>query len=477
MYFQMISKIQKNYDKTISLLAENEIAFCSCVSKQNQDMITKIFQKKKFSAKEGEVCEVSFLENENLCTTIFIGLGKKEDLTKNILRESLYSALEKETGHFLISSEDPNLIDLDIFVEIAEHINYDFDKYKSKKKDKFLYLDFYNPNQLKFPQESQILSEISSIVRNLINEPAAYMTPDRLSIEAQICSEKYGFEIEILDEHKADSLGMKAFLAVGRAAFDRPKVIVMRYLGNPHSKEKTALIGKGVCYDTGGLSLKPTSSMLNMKDDMSGAATVIGIMSAVAQNKIKHNVIGVIAACENAIGPNAYRPGDVIGSLNGKTIEVTNTDAEGRLTLADALTYSIRIEKATELIDIATLTGAMYMALGSEACGVITNTPSLYEKLVKASENWREEFWQMPLFKNQKKSLKSSIADIKNSGPRQAGASFAAKFLEEFVEEKPWLHLDVAGTCFSEEGDSYYKKGATGQLLRSVYTYLKDKEL
>lgn len=217
--------------------------------------------------------------------------------------------------------------------------------------------------------------------------------------------------------------------------------------------------------------------MLNMKDDMSGAATVIGIMSAVAQNKIKHNVIGVIAACENAIGPNAYRPGDVIGSLNGKTIEVTNTDAEGRLTLADALTYSIRIEKATELIDIATLTGAMYMALGSEACGVITNTPSLYEKLVKASENWREEFWQMPLFKNQKKSLKSSIADIKNSGPRQAGASFAAKFLEEFVEEKPWLHLDVAGTCFSEEGDSYYKKGATGQLLRSVYTYLKDKEL
>ena len=196
MYFQMISKIQKNYDKTISLLAENEIAFCSCVSKQNQDMITKIFQKKKFSAKEGEVCEISFLENENLCTTIFIGLGKKEDLTKNILRESLYSALEKETGHFLISSEDPDLIDLDIFAEIAEHINYDFDKYKSKKKDKFLYLDFYNPNQLKFPQESQILSEISSIVRNLINEPAAYMTPDRLSIEAQICSEKYGFEIK-----------------------------------------------------------------------------------------------------------------------------------------------------------------------------------------------------------------------------------------------------------------------------------------
>lgn len=476
MYFQMISKIQKAYDKTIALLTENQISLCPSISKENQEFIHKIFQKKKFTAKEGEICEISFLEGKVLCNTIFIGLGKKDKMTKDILRESLYSALKQETGHFLISAEDADLIDLDVFVEIAEHINYDFDKYKSKKRDKFLYLDFYNPNELAFPTESESLSKISSLVRNLVNEPAAYMTPERLSIEAQICSEKYGFEIEILDEHKAESLGMKAFLTVGRAAINRPKVIVMRYMGNPNSQEKTALIGKGVCYDTGGLSLKPTSSMLNMKDDMTGAATVIGILSAVAENKIKHNVVGVIAACENAIGPNAYRPGDVIGSLNGKTIEVTNTDAEGRLTLADALTYSIRMEKATELIDIATLTGAMYMALGSEACGVITNTPSLYQELLKASENWREQFWQMPLFKNQKKALKSSIADIKNSGPRMAGASFAAKFLEEFVEDTPWLHLDVAGTCFSEEGDSYYVKGATGQLVRSVYTYLKNKE-
>ncbi|WP_442486552.1 leucyl aminopeptidase [Fusobacterium necrophorum] len=477
MYFQIISEIQKTYDKTVSLLTENEISICPCISTQNQELIHKIFQKKKFTAKEGEVCEVSFLEGELLCTTIFVGLGKKEQLRKDILRESLYSVLKEETGHFLLSVEDSSLMDLDVFAEMAEHINYDFDKYKSKKKDKFLYLDFYCPHPVDFPKESASLSEISSLVRNLINEPAAYMTPERLSIEAQICSEKYGFEIEILDEHKADSLGMKAFLAVGRAAVNRPKVIVMRYRGNPNSKEMTALIGKGVCYDTGGLSLKPTSGMLNMKDDMSGAATVIGILSAVAENKIKHNVVGVIAACENAIGPNSYRPGDVIGSLNGKTIEVTNTDAEGRLTLADALTYSLRVEKATELIDIATLTGAMYMALGSEACGVITNTPSLYQDLVKASEAWREEFWQMPLFTHQKKALTSSVADIKNSGPRIAGASFAATFLEEFVENTPWLHLDVAGTCFSEDGDSYYKKGATGQLVRSVYSYLKNKEL
>lgn len=475
MYFQMISKLEKTYDKTVTLLTENEISLCPCISEENQKFIFHLFEKKKFRAREGEVCEVSYLENNQIYTSIYIGLGKKEKLNKNILRESLYKALKSETGCFLITAEEDSLVDSSVLAEIAEHINYCFDKYKTKKKTDFLFLEYFSEQKKDFPEESASLAKISSHVRNMINEPAEYMTPNRLSMEAQMCGEEYGFQVEILDEHKADRLGMKAFLSVGRAAINRPKVIVMRYFGNPESQHNIAVIGKGLCYDSGGLSLKPTSSMLNMKDDMAGAATVIGILSAVAKNKIPQNVIGVIAACENSIGSKSYRPGDVIGSMNGKTIEVTNTDAEGRLTLADALCYAVQVEKAEELIDIATLTGAMMTCLGDKACGVFTNRQENYQELLSASKDWRETFWQMPLFDSHKKDLQSAIADLKNSGPRRAGASFAAKFLEEFVENKPWLHLDVAGTCYSESGDDYYPTGATGQILRSVYSYLKNK--
>lgn len=476
MYFQMISKIQKVYDKTVSLLSENEISLCSCISPSNQEFILKIFEKKRFQGRQGEICEVSFLEEGQLYTSIFIGLGKKEILTKNILRESLYQALKGETGHFLITAENDTLVDTAVFAEMAEHINYCFDRYKTRKKDKFLFLDYFSKTNLVFPEESTSLATISSHIRNMINEPAEYMTPERLAMEAQICAEKYNFSAEILDEHKAERLGMQAFLSVGKAAANRPKVIVMRYFGDPDSTYKTALVGKGLCYDSGCLSLNPETSIFHIKDAMSGAATVIGIISAAAHNKIKQNIVGVIAACENSIGTKSFHPGDIIRSMNGKTIEITNTHTEGRLTLADAITYSIRVEKADALIDIATLTGAMVLCLGKEACAVFTHQQESYQALVEASQDWREMFWQMPLFEVHKKTLQSDIADLKNSNPKETAASFAAKFLEEFVEGKPWLHLDVAGTCYSEKGDNYYPQGATGQVMRSVYSYLKNKK-
>lgn len=477
MYFQIVSDLSKSYDKVVSLLSEDNLLLSDCLSEEQKEFTKKIWEKNKFTGKTGQSCEVSLSVNSEVFSTLYIGLGKKEEYSKNNLRDALYTALKKEEGKILLTSEDNNLIDLSVFVEIAEHINYSFEKYKSKKKEGFLYLDYYSKEEVEFPQESAVLAEISSKVRNFINEPAAYMTPERLSLEAQTMAEKYGFQIEVLDEHKADRLRMKAFLAVGQASLNRPKVIVMRHLGNPESDKKIALIGKGVCYDTGGLSLKPTSGMLNMKDDMSGAATVIGIISALAAMKVKQNVVAVIAACENSIGSKAYRPGDVIGTMKGTTIEVTNTDAEGRLTLADALTYSVQVEKADELIDLATLTGAIVMALGSEATGVFTNQKNLFTELEAASADFKENFWQMPIFPSHKKAITSKIADLKNTGSREAGASFAASFLEEFVEGKPWLHLDIAGVAFLENGNSYYPSGATGETLRSVYTYIKHRKL
>lgn len=270
---------------------------------------------------------------------------------------------------------------------------------------------------------------------------------------------------------------MTAYLAVARAAHHRPYVIVMRYKGDAKSKYTYGLVGKGLTYDTGGLSLKPTESMLTMRCDMGGAATMIGAMCSIAKMKLKKNVTCVVAACENSIGPNAYRPGDILTAMNGKTIEVTNTDAEGRLTLADALTYIVRKEKVNEVIDAATLTGAVMVALGEDVTGVFTNDDKMAKKVIEASENWNEYFWQMPMFDIFKKNLKSPYADMQNTGVRWGGSTNAAKFLEEFIDDTKWVHLDIAGTAWASGANPYYcQKGATGQVFRTVYSYIKDSK-
>ena len=301
-------------------------------------------------------------------------------------------------------------------------------------------------------------------------DAACVITPEKLAEEAEKLGKEFGFEVEIMDEKEAEKLGMKAFLAVGRASINRPKVIVMRYNGDSESEKRIGLVGKGLTYDTGGLSLKPTSSMLDMKTDMGGAATVIGTMCALGKMKIRRNVTAVVAACENAIGSNAYRPGDIIGSMNGKTIEITNTDAEGRLTLADALTYIIRKENVDEVIDAATLTGAIMVALGDNVTGVFSNSDENYKKLEAAGKYWGEKYWQMPIFEEYRDIIKSDVADLKNSAGRLAGSITAAKFLEEFIEEKPWMHLDIAGTAFSEKNGKYFNEYENGDYKKNSKT-------
>ncbi|MCB5286663.1 MAG: leucyl aminopeptidase, partial [Candidatus Cloacimonetes bacterium] len=256
-----------------------------------------------------------------------------------------------------------------------------------------------------------------------------------------------------------------------------PKLIIMRYNGNPDKKSKlTALIGKGLTFDTGGYSLKPTNSMLNMKSDMGGAAAVIGAFSAIATLKLKVNVIGVIAAAENMISSTAYRPGDILTSMSGKTIEVDNTDAEGRLTLVDAVHYAIEKEKADRILDIATLTGAAVAALGKDYSAVLGNDDAWLTKLSDASKLSGERLWRMPLHEPYLELIKSEVADLKNSGGSLAGCITAALFIREFVQNKPWIHIDIAGSSMRDKVNGIDSLGATGVGVRLLVNLMRSME-
>jgi len=268
---------------------------------------------------------------------------------------------------------------------------------------------------------------------------------------------------------------MEAFLSVAKGSENGPRLIVMRYFGDESKKDDVlGLVGKGLTYDSGGYSIKPTSSMDTMKSDMGGASSVIGAISAIAKKKLKINVVGVIAACENMISGAAYKPGDIIGSMAGKYIEVLNTDAEGRLTLIDAVHYIIEKEKVNKVIDVATLTGAALVALGLTTTAVVSNNDEFYKKLENASFKADEKVWRLPAFEEYKKLIKSDIADLKNIGGRYAGTITAGLFIGEFVQNKPWLHLDIAGTAWSEKEAGYYSKGGTGVGVRTLYYLAKN---
>ena len=266
-------------------------------------------------------------------------------------------------------------------------------------------------------------------------------------------------------------MGMGAFLAVGQGSDQPPKFIHMTYQPNKKSVKKIAIIGKGITFDSGGYDIKPPSSMLNMKDDMSGAAAILAIMQALPELAPNIEVHGIIAACENMLNGSSYKPGDILTAKNGKTIEVDNTDAEGRLTLADALCFAEELN-VDEIIDVATLTGACMVALGHFASGIMGNSDNLIEKIQKSAEKSGEAFWKLPIWDAHMDSLKSDIADMKNTGSRYAGASVAGAFLKNFIKSTKWVHLDVAGTAFLDKPYKGFIKGATGISVRTLLEYI-----
>ncbi|BEO92577.1 leucyl aminopeptidase [Fusobacterium nucleatum] len=477
MSFQCVKKYEDSYYKYVLLATSGKIVLPDYLDKESKKLAETVIKKNKFTAKASEKISMTLVNKKKVIDFIIVGLGEKKKLDAKNIRQYLFDGLKNITGKVFVSFDDKDLDNMDVIAEVVEHINYKFDKYFSKKKEEFLEVSYLTDKKVPKLIEGYELAKISNIVKDLVNEQAEVLNPKELADRAVKLGKEFGFEVEILDEKKAQKLGMTAYLAVARAAHHRPYVIVMRYKGDAKSKYTYGLVGKGLTYDTGGLSLKPTESMLTMRCDMGGAATMIGAMCSIAKMKLKKNVTCVVAACENSIGPNAYRPGDILTAMNGKTIEVTNTDAEGRLTLADALTYIVRKEKVNEVIDAATLTGAVMVALGEDVTGVFTNDDKMAKKVIEASENWNEYFWQMPMFDIFKKNLKSPYADMQNTGVRWGGSTNAAKFLEEFIDDTKWVHLDIAGTAWASGANPYYsQKGATGQVFRTVYSYIKDSK-
>ncbi len=326
----------------------------------------------------------------------------------------------------------------------------------------------------KIVARGEAIGDATCLARKLIAEPPAFMTPTMLAQEARRVARDSGLGCRVFELPQIEKMKMGSFLGVARGAKEPPRFIVLRYEPSTTPKRTIAIVGKGITFDSGGLSLKPAQSMEHMKYDMSGAAAVIATMQVIGKIKPSVAVLGVVAATENMPGDGALHPGDVLTAMNGKTIEVNNTDAEGRLILADALTYAVR-EGVDELIDVATLTGAVVTALGRVAAGVMGSDQALINRVIAAGSRAGEKFWQLPMFDEYKETLKSDIADLKNAGSRgEAGSSSAGMFLREFVDGKPWAHLDIAGVAWLEKERDECNKGGTGFGVRTLCHYLLD---
>lgn len=315
----------------------------------------------------------------------------------------------------------------------------------------------------------RIIAEAENHARDLVNEPSNKLTPTAFAKVAERIAKINDLKFASLNPKQE---GMEALLSVAKGSDEPPRFVVLEYRGDSKSKEKIALIGKGITFDSGGISLKPSKKMYEMKCDMAGAAAVLGVMSLLNDLKPKKNVIGVFPLTENMPSGHATKPGDVVGSLSGLTIEIINTDAEGRLILADAVTYAKKLG-ATKLVDIATLTGGCIVALGDDATGIIGNNQKLIDQLVKTGNSCGQKMWQLPLYDEFKRSLKSKLADIKNSSETgKAQPSTGAAFISKFVGDTPWAHLDIAGTAFLDKEHGYLPEGATGVPVRMLIEWL-----
>lgn len=356
--------------------------------------------------------------------------------------------------------------------------DYAFDKYKNKKADYteksiFVYVSEKSTIFENACLEGANIAKGICIARDLTNEPSDVLTPSELANRTVSFGEEYGFEVEIFGKKACEKLGMSAFLTVARGSDYEPQLIVMRYYGNSDSIACEGIIGKGLCYDSGGLFLKPGASMEHSKADMAGGAAVIGAMCALAANKIRKNVVAVVAACENMLDGNGYRNGDIVQTMAGKSVFVGSTDAEGRLTLADAITYMVRHENVDSIMELSTLTGSCANFFGDVCCGVLTTDDELYSKLSNCSDRSGEKYWRIPHYDEFREFIKSDIADLHNTSTGGAGGICAGLFLDEFKEDKPFIHLDVAGMTFTKKKRDGYPKGGTGYGVKTIYNYIK----
>ncbi|GBD92297.1 cytosol aminopeptidase [bacterium BMS3Abin04] len=363
------------------------------------------------------------------------------------------------------------------FVEGILLGNYTFDIYKTEeKKVTSFQITFHSGNPHKVKESISKAEKMISAVffaRDLANEPAITLTPNVLAQRAKKELSEAGVKVTIFNDKELKKRNMNAILAVGKASSNPPRLIIMHYKPKSKVKKKIVLVGKGVTYDSGGLSIKPTDGMIEMKADMAGAAAVIGIIKSAALLNLPFELIGVVPAVENMISGNSYKPSDIVSTASGKTIEVKNTDAEGRIVLADALEYASK-QKPDEIIDFATLTGAAVVALGLPTAAIFTKNEEMADSLYKSGQKTFERVWRLPLWDEYDKLIESDIADVSNLGGRWGGAITAAKFLEHFVDENiPWTHIDLAGPSIKHDFTNYTKKYNTGFGVRLITDYLE----
>ena len=355
--------------------------------------------------------------------------------------------------------------------------SYLFEKYKSKKTNKDIVLNILGKNIPTINDQAKFnaIEEGTFYARDLVSEPGNVLHPDEYAKRINSLK-KFGLKINVYDEKKLKKLGMNTLLGVGQGSIRGSYLVTMEWNGLKNKSRPLAFVGKGVCFDTGGISLKPAKFMEDMTYDMAGSAVVVGLMKNLALRKAKVNAVGVVGLVENMPGGNAQRPGDIVKSYSGKTVEILNTDAEGRLVLADAITYTEKKFKPRFIIDLATLTGAIIVSLGSEYAGLFSNDDKLSKQLIEAGKNVEEKVWRMPLNKNYDKLIDSKNADMQNINyVGGAGSTTAAQFLQRFILNKtPWAHLDIAGMAFSKYGGALNSGGATGYGVRLLNKLIED---
>lgn len=453
-----------------------------------QKSVEWLIKQGDFAGKEGETL-LLYRELEVEPRLLLIGLGEAKEASTDTFRRAYATVTSaarkgKWTALNLLLPQAEGFNRSTLITAIADGLllsNYAFDEYKIstvKEEPTALVKQVCwigaTEDLLKVAKSRLALFKGVTLARDLINKNAEEVTSPYLANLVHRWDKEYpNVKVTIFDKKRIEKEGMGLLLAVNQGSAHPPAFLILEYRGNPKSKEHTVLIGKGITFDTGGLDLKPRDSMYTMKHDMAGAATVLGTLVAAAQMELEANFTVVVPTTDNAIGSRSFKPGDVIHGYGGKSVEVSDTDAEGRLILADALAYTVANLQPTRMVDLATLTGSMVIALGDEISGVMSNNNELSAALVKAGAESDEPLWPMPLPKAYRAKLKSDIADMKSCGTRAAGSITAALFLQEFVGKTPWAHIDIAGTAYHDTVLAYDRKHATGYGVRLLIHFLR----
>jgi leucyl aminopeptidase len=448
-------------------------------------LVKSVIDSEEFKGKEGETAYLHLPPAGGLKARrlLLVGVGEKAEYNAAFVSEFAGTAARFLRGKNAKSiavvprlEDDPELIAATV-VEGAIIGLFEIDKYRTSDKEQkvidrlVVVVDGADKDALnRGVKRGQIVGESVNFTRDMANEPGAYLTPTNMAERAQEIASEFNLSIDVLDEARMQKEGMGSLLSVSRGSDEPAKLIILKYTPAKPPKDNgqlLAFVGKGITFDSGGISLKPGENMELMKYDMTGGATVLGAMRAIAQLKPSIPVLGVAPCSENLPSGKATKPGDVVRAMTGKTIEVINTDAEGRLILADAIAYAKKLG-ATRIIDLATLTGAVSIALGDVNAAVLGTDQELIDEIIAAGNEVGEKFWQLPLDKEYSKQIKSDIADIKNVGGRKAGTITAAAFLKEFADGVAWAHLDIAGTAWGDEAKPYRSKGPTGIAVRTL---------